>query len=186
MFMPAFFFLDPFSGPGCRACLFSSSLPPLFRLYLLRSAPVLNPSPPRCHLILRSAACPSPFSSVRLISSNLLLHCAASAYSVLLILPAFSIVSTLLAGIIVLPSSGAAISVLLSCSGNDSPAWALSSLQLLLGRPTTFCDPPWPRAPECSCQPPHWGWRCPDLPPPSSRSCCSWRLRPQLSWRRGR
>jgi hypothetical protein len=93
-------------------------------------------------------------------------------------------VSTLLAEILVLPSSGAVISVLLSCSRNATFLWALCPLQLLLRRPTIFCEPPWPRAAECSCPPPRWGWRCPVLPPPSSRSCCSWQLRPQLSWRR--
>ena len=171
--------LDLFSGPGCRACLSSSSLPLLFRLNLLRSAPVLNPSPHCCHLILRSASCPPSIWLSGSFSSILLLHCATSAYSVPPILPAVSILSTLLAEIVVLPSSGAAISVLLGCSRNDTLSVALWSLNLLLGRCTSSCVFPWPRALGQSCPPPRWGRRCPVLPPPSSRSCCSCQLRPQ-------
>jgi hypothetical protein len=136
----------------------------------------------RATLIPRSAACPPPFSSVRLLSSNLLLTVPLQRLSC----PRFCLLSPscppfsrryLHCCLFSLPG----ISVLLSCSRNQliwlrSPA--LFDLLLLLGRSTSSCVFPWPRALGHSCQPPRWGWRRLVLPPPSSRVCCSRLLRP--------
>jgi hypothetical protein len=96
------------------------------------------------------------------------------------LLSAVSIVHLLPEGILVLPSSCSAVSVLLSCSRNVSLAEAHAYLYLFLERSNSFCDPPWPRASGYSCQTHRWGLRCPVLPPPSSRVCRSLLLRPLI------
>ena len=110
--------------------------------------------------------CFSTFSCFPSLPSNRLLHYAASASSLPSFLSAVSIVHLLPEGKLVLPSSCSAISVLLCCSRILLFRSRLLLFFLLLGRSTSFCAPPWPRALQCSCQPPLWGWLRPVLPPP--------------------
>ena len=128
-----------------------------FRLNFLLSAPCFQPSLRLCRIVAKiiqffptSSGWSSPLQ-------NLLLLCAASASSLPSLLSAVSIVHLLPEGIRVLPSSCSAISVLLCCSRILLFRSRLLLFLLLFGRPTSFCDPPWPRASGYSCQTHRWG-----------------------------
>ena len=164
----------PMAASACILVAAASTFPSPFSSFC-SMLPALPSSLPHCR---QNYSIFSPFSSFPSPPSNLLLHYAASASSLPSLFSAVSIVHLLPEGILVLPSSCSAISVLLCCSRILLFRSRLLLFLLLLGRPTSFCAPPWPRALGHSCQPPRWGWRRPVLPPPSSRVCRSLLLRP--------
>lgn len=137
-----------------------------FRLTFLLSAPCFQPCLRRCRIVAKNIQFFPHRQAVPLLFQNRLLHYAASASSLPSLLSAVSIVHLLSEGILVLPSSCSAISVLLCCFRILLFRSRLLLFLLLLGRPASFCGPPWPRALDCSCQPPLWGWLRPVLPPP--------------------